>query len=387
MQLKMYTSQEYQFGAPYTYTEDIGFALSEENISTHPSNSKSSIIHYLDYYDGIGYVLLIVLCVSYSRYSYYNTIGLAKSDALPLSYHNNNILLCIALMGLPILIYECIKTFTKKSPSKMVWYFTFFLYVFYPTLYAFIGSCMYRAKTIKKKSIIVILLGNMFITLLIATYLLIIFHFTLPTFLLLLVHPVKVITTFAYLITSTFAAIIVCSGYVLAYRHLLYVYFKFKKCDIRLRICLIVTDSIFFGLISIFIVAMFIMYLILICPLVYVLMLSQSSSTITAPIYTILSLVPSAAAPFFTWIFTTKLFHSVSIEKLQNAECAEDTTELTDTNDLNADTEEERLPLLTVEENSNASETAPRSESSPNLHNRHNYGATNAEDRSSETNC
>ena len=86
--------------------------------------------------------------------------------------------------------------------------------------------------------------------------------------------------------------------------------------------------------------------------------------------------------PFSPGFFKSKFFDSVSIEELQNAECAEDTTEQMDTNDLNADTEEER-----VEENSNASEMAPRSESSPNLRNHHNYGATEAEEKNSETNC
>ena len=71
---------------------------------------------------------------------------------------------------------------------------------------------------------------------------------------------------------------------------------------------------------------------------------------------------------------------------MKNAERAEDTTEQRATNDINADTEEERLPLLTIEENSSASETAPRSESSPNLCNGHNYGATEAKDKTSDTN-
>ena len=242
----------------------------------------------------------------------------------------------------------------------------------------------------------------------IAMYLIIpylIYHYALSTFLLLLIHPMKVIITFAYLVTATFIAIIVCSAYVTVFKNL-NTHLKFNN-NITFQ-CRYFCLSLV-ALIYIIIVIFTIGYLLLLYCLAYAVMLNQSSPIATGPIYTILTLIPTVAVSFITWTLKNKIFDSISIEELKKAVRAEDTTEQRDTNDLNANTEEEHLPLLTVEGNNSASETAnteeeclplltvegnnsasetaPRSESSPNLRNRHNYGAIEAEDKSIETNC
>ena len=115
---------------------------------------------------------------------------------------------------------------------------------------------------------------------------------------------------------------------------------------------------------------------------VYALLLNQSFSITNGPVYTIISLIPTVVIPFVSWMLKSKVFQ---FEDVENAQNSEDTNEPRAANN-DDDQEEERIPLLTVEENGSSTELA-RSESSPNLRNRHNYGATNAEDMTSETNC
>ena len=349
------------------HTEDIGYALSEDDVSTLPPHSI--VNGYLALYDGIGYVLILVAYVTY-------TIALIRNKAtqLQLSYCDN-ISLSTVVIGGAWMIFEFIETLRhiiQDSPMLIVvWVYTAIAYMTFllPVSLRFMWRCIKRSKKSKE-------VCNICPVLHIATYLLLVYHFALPTFLLFLVHPMKVITTFAYLITAIFVAIIVCSAYAMIYKNLI-TYLKFK--NIRFSFSRIFCLSLF-ALIYILVVVTVIFYLFVLYPLVYAVMLNQSSNI--SPIYTILSLVPSAAISFITWTLKNKLFHSLSIEELQNAE---DTTEKRDKNDLNSDTEEERIPLLTVEENGSTSK--PMSESSPNLRNHHNYGTTEVEDKSNETNC
>ena len=77
----------------------------------------------------------------------------------------------------------------------------------------------------------------MFISLHFATFLLLIYHYVLPTALLMIVYPIKVIATLAYSITFAFVAITACSLCVLFMKAVL----KVKKH----RICAGVSIIIF----------------------------------------------------------------------------------------------------------------------------------------------
>ena len=74
----------------------------------------------------------------------------------------------------------------------------------------------------------------------------------------------------------------------------------------------------------------------------------------------------------------SKLLHSDSIEELHNAQSMEDTTELMDTNDSNADIEEEHIPLLTVDENRDLESRNESNQQSTS------YGATINEDKKND---
>ena len=377
MQLKVYTSQGQV--SDTLHAGDIGYVISGNGISTLPSFPR--VILFV--YDGIGYILLLL---SYAIYT--GVLIRSKTIQLQLLSFHYNILLSIVLIGVIWIIFEFVATFIynmrDKSVLTTVWSYGVIMYIFIilsTPVSLCIHCCSKSPITIKFKAAC----KMMCITLHAATHLFIayfIYHYALPTFLLLLVHPMKVIATFAYLIAIIFVAIFACSVYMTKLEDF-DTFLKFRNVNLHCRLFSLFT----YTFMSVVIVNVIIFYLFILYSFTYAMMLNQSLPTVTGPIYTLLSLIPTAIVSFITWILKSKFFDSVSIEELQNAERAEDTTEQTDTNDLNADTEEERLPLLTVEENSNASETAPRSESSPNLHNRHNYGATDAEDRSSETNC
>ena len=197
----------------------------------------------------------------------------------------------------------------------------------------------------------------------IAACLLPVYHFALITFLMLLMYPMKVIAVFAYLITSIFVAIIVCSIHMLAFE-------QFNAC-LKLKNIRFSTTLLFIcALVYLMMVVAFSFGLIMILPLV--LMLNQSSSSNAGPIVdTILSLIPSAAIiiSLVSWILKTKFLQSGSVEELKNALSAEDTTEQRNTDDSNADTEEEHTLL-------------PRSGSSQDRG--RDYGATKDEDKNNE---
>ena len=188
----------------------------------------------------------------------------------------------------------------------------------------------------------------------------------------MLVYPTKVIAIVAYLITFVYISIIVSSIAVLIFSHVI------KPLEHK-RACIRVCAKIYLLYIPLYAIIMSV----LIVPLflvVYALFLNQSLSITIGPVYTVLSLIPTAAISFISWILKTKIFQ---LEKLKNAQNSEDTNGQRAAHN-STDSEEGRILLLTVEENSSASE--PMSESSPNLRNRHNYGTTEAEDKSSETN-
>ena len=94
----MYASWENQ--CKHTYTEDIGFALSEKAISKLPLISVAT--GYLIAYDALGFLL--------SPIAYGIYVAALKTNKVTLSSHHNLMLLSAVVVGEVLTIYEFIGT-------------------------------------------------------------------------------------------------------------------------------------------------------------------------------------------------------------------------------------------------------------------------------------
>ena len=191
-------------------------------------------------------------------------------------------------------------------------------------------------------------------------YLGLIYFYALPTFLLLLVYPAKVIAIVAYLITYVFSGAMICSVLILLCKH--------KLRTTSLYSVSIATFFIFYFLF------VFLFTLGMVFPLVYALVFGQLSA-ITAGPYTVLSLIPTAAISIASWILKTKIFgrQKFHLDNTDfNPECVPNNTSV-HAND-NEDTE--HTMLLPVDDTNN-SQPGTSSESTINRRNTRaqDYGA------------
>lgn len=332
----MYASQG-SFKYDSIHIEDTAFALSEEMISdTIKSSSVADVC--LVFYATLGTAVFIMTLLS----SFWIKI-LVKSD------HDSLLSSTVVCGGILVISEILARIIVSVVVGEVVWhqyfiwmstsmgYMTFFpLYILY---------CMKGKRT-------------KFVTLHIVTYAIIIYHYALPTFLLMFVYPTMTITVFAYFTTFTFVSIIFCS-ICLSIIKKLYALEKHKR--IAVRMSSIIVYIIVFLMYGVFII----LPLLLLLQLVYALALSQSSSITSSPVYTILSLVPSAVISFVTWMLKTKFFQfdTTELQELENERSLEDTNEQRDNSN------EERIPLLTMEGDSDSNST-------PNHDNGQVYGAT-----------
>ena len=339
------------------HTEDIGFVLRTDEIYVR---SQVSVIICGYCYDSIGW---FVLC--FAHIILYNILTNRKTG---LPYHGN-IMSSTVIIGFIMMVLEYLVQFIHIIQSIVLDIYRLSYWSWYNMIALVINFVLFylvHLAVYKKWSKI----GFMLIASHILFYLLLIYHYALPTFLLMLVYPTKVIAIVAYLIAFVYVSIIAWSISVQIFKNAMKT-LKNKRTCIRVCACIY--------LLYIPIYALFIcFFLIVLFLVVYAILLNQSLSITTGPVYTVLSLIPTAAISFVSWMLKTKAFQ---FEELKNAK---DTNEQGAANN-NTDSEEEHIRLLTVDKNSSASE--PMSESNPNLRNRHNYGTTGAEDKSSETNC
>ena len=92
--------------------------------------------------------------------------------------------------------------------------------------------------------------------------------------------------------------------------------------------------------------------------LVYALMFIQPSPFMNAPaVYAVLSLIPSAAISFVSWLLKTRVYQFDFTKHLKTTQTTEDTDEQSDANDLDTNSEEEHIPLLKVDENCDSEST------------------------------
>ena len=325
------------------HIEDTAFALSEENISDMvPFRSVAEICFF--FYTVIGAAVLIMTLLTSSWVKVLTKSEYAYDSLLSSTVVCGGILVISELLA-RIIVSASLKEFNWHQ--YFIWFTTFVGYILFFSMYI-----AYKKRKHTK-----------FVTLHIVTYTILIYHHALPTFLLLLVYPAMTITIFAYFTTFTFVSIIFCSMCLSIFKKL-YVLEKSKK--ITIRVCGIIIYISVFLMYGIFIL----LPLLLLLQLVYALALSQSSSITSSPIYTVLSLLPSAVISFVTWVLKTKFFQfdTTELQELENEHTIENTNEQLEANNSTI-VSEERIPLLKMEGNGD-------SDGTQNHDNGQVYGAT-----------
>lgn len=132
-------------------------------------------------------------------------------------------------------------------------------------------------------------------------YLILIYIYGLPTFLLLLVYPTKVIAIVSYLITYVFSGTMICSILVLLWKQIVHQYSTRPTNQ---------PSTSYFPTIFILFTFCFLVLLVslgMVFPLVYALVFGQLSAVAAGP-YTVLSLIPSAAISLSSWMLKAKMF-------------------------------------------------------------------------------
>lgn len=320
----MYAFREFQCVSDSFLTEYIGFSLNGKSVSSS-ARLYISIITWtsLYFYDIIGYIVVIFV---YATYNW----AVTKKLATPMSYHDS-FLLSAVIIGSILMIFEFGATLQYIKNTS----------IFLLSVWVFI-ICQYLINVImlvKSKK-----LGTKFVILHFITFLLPIYHLALPTFLLLVVYPMKVIAIFSYLITAIFVAIIICCTYVTVIKQVYINLLKRKTATFCNKTVLFISLLIAVTLI----LANVIVGFVVIFQLVYGLILEQSSGTSRA-LHSIITLIPTAAISFISWSLKTKVFRFDFTKQQQNVgDASEQRDTQSGTDSLNADTEE-RVPLLRVD--------------------------------------
>ena len=183
----------------------------------HPLQDQADIISgYIMYYCWFGYFLLMAWML-HMRAS--NNMKLLKSISTSIQDHIEFVISAV-FVGYLFVISEFIATTVYLGDLFM---HTFHLYLWFPSLicfaFVFFKVMHVCCKKHKEKSDGLNLIVVIF-TLGILIFLIHIYCYALPTFLLLLVYPTKIITVVAYLITFVFVTSITSSISI----HLIIVY-------------------------------------------------------------------------------------------------------------------------------------------------------------------
>lgn len=299
LQLKTYaTSQESKQSAAI-HAGDIAYTLSE-NRMLYPNLDQSDISFELIIYCVFGYFLLMVLGF---HLLLSNNMNLLKS-AYENFFEHVEVVFPAVLIGLLFVICEFIATTVYLK--DLVAFTTFHMYVWFPSLflilYIFYKVVRLCCKKDKDKSdyikcILTVVTGTMLL------FLIHIYCYALPTFLLLLVYPTKVIAVVAYLATFIFAASIMFS---ISLRLIITFVFHFRTIGRCTSIMMIINAIVVF-LNPIFMFTIVIHFL-------YALVLGEASAISAGP-YTVLSLIPTAAISAVSWLFKNKVFSSTAEEE------------------------------------------------------------------------
>ena len=280
------------------HVEDIAYTLSEDRL-LHPEQDQTDVSYYIVGYCGFGYGLAITFMLHVKASKKHNMkLLISVSNTI---WDHIDIVKSAVFVGYLVIICEFITT-TVYFRSRLT--VVFHLLLWFPSLLGFL-AILYKVMHIcyykKYKSDGLNLLIGIF-AMGIAMFLFYIYCYALPTFLLLLVYPTKIITVVAYLITFMFITSIVSFisiRPIIAYYH---------KATIGRFMMFVSAVSIFAYPFLIF--AIVIQFL-------YVLVLGEASAISTGP-YTVLSLIPTAAISAAGWLIKNKVFSSVSEEEDNN---------------------------------------------------------------------
>ena len=306
LQLKVYAFQ--RSTSDGIHNEDIGFTLSEDNISFHAYHYSFSVATFDIMYYIYGYMSFGIV-LSFTSLSIIMTITIYKSfldyvNKMLINYHDY--LMSIIIIGSFVLFSEFVATcvYIKGNPIPL-FHVTIWLYMLIIYLYMLFMLCrLYLSRCDRKVLVTIIILHHLIL------YLGLVLFYALPAFLLLLVYPTKIIAIVAYLITYVFSASTIC--FILNS--------LFKKVRQSSHVdqlngtpvspcCIILYLSLFF---------LFLLFAFgMVFPLVYALVFGKLSA-ITAGPYTILSLIPSAAISFASWMLKTKMFGKTKYLQVDN---------------------------------------------------------------------
>ncbi len=314
------------------HADDVAYTLSEDRL-LHPLQDQDDVSNYVVGYCCFGYFLLfswiIHAIVSKNKKLLYSLITSILE--------HTDFVLSAVFVGYLFIICEFITT-TVYLRDIYSLKFTFHLCLWIPSLLGFLliffkvmRSCHKICKEQSTQSdgtgllIVIFVMGTLL-------FLIHIYCYALPTFLLLLVYPAKVITVVAYLTAFIFVTIIMSSTPI----HLIIVFYNnFHKFGCCTSVMMLV------GVIM-FLLHPFLMFVIVFLFL-YVLVLGEASAISEGP-YTVLSLIPTAAISATGWLIKNKVLNISSISE------KEDNNELNQENEESAVNDGENLTLVVNED-------------------------------------
>jgi hypothetical protein len=291
------------------HADDIAYTLSEDRL-LHPLQDQDDVSGYVVYYCWFGYFLLMAWMM-HTIVS--NNMKVLKSLTTTILEHIDFVLSAV-FVGYLFIICEFIATTVYL---RDLYSFTFHLYIWGPSLIGFIfvflkvmHVCYKKCNKQSTLSDSVKLLITIFV-IGILLFLIHIYCYALPTFLLLLVYPTKIITVVAYLTTFIFVTSIISSISI----HLIIVFYNnFRKVGCCTSVMMFI-NAIFIFLHP------FLMFIIMI-QFLYVLVLGEASAISAGP-YTVLSLIPTAAISAAGWLVKNKVFSSIDEEEEDNSQLQE----------------------------------------------------------------
>ena len=282
------------------HADDIAYTLSEDRL-LHPQQDQNDVLGYVIYYCFFGYFFLSGWMLHMQASI---NVKLLKSISTVILDHIDFIMSAV-FIGYLLIISEFIAILTVHMYLGDFNSTTFHLYLCFPTLIGFLlilfkvmQICYHKKYHWKKSDGLKLLI--LFFGIGMQLFVFHIYCYALPTFLLLLVYPTKVIAVVAYLTSFIFISSITSS---ISIHLLINAYIKFHIIGRCTRLMMIAIGILmFFHPILIF--AIVIQFL-------YVLVLGEASAISTGP-YTVLSLIPTAAISAAGWLVKNKVFSNVN---------------------------------------------------------------------------
>ena len=277
--------------------DDIAYTLSEERI-LYPDGASTSIIGEYVFYCLFGIFLFFV--------GVYNMViskknHLLESLAMKIKDHKE-LAISTILLGYLLIVFEFIAMSVRIADAT---FFGFHAYIWLPTSFSFLFvGCLVMKGCVRPKckppdSEILADVTVMFLATIFILFYFYFYGYALPTFLLLLVYPTKVIAIVAYLVAFIF---VVSAIYSICLR-LIITFTKHPSksgCNNPLMCCTMFINCV------VILVFPFLMTAILF-NFLYDFVLSEASPITNGP-YAVLSLIPSVAISIAIWMVKKKVF-------------------------------------------------------------------------------